>query len=617
MNQTIFKFLKDYGSDEYTINRLLVSSFVEEHKIYNIKNKKIKSLLIKEDELEHGVLTQFIDLIRESNKHYYFEELVEFFEFVISPSDKLVNGAIYTPRDIRKFITEQCFDNLVCDSFCDIKIADISCGCGGFLIDATLEMKSRTNRTFKDIYRDNIFGVDIQGYSIERTEILLSLLAIEQGEDEKEFIFNLLVRDSLEYKWKIENQKINKSGGFDIILGNPPYVCSRNMDESTKKSMLNWSTCSSGHPDLYIPFFQIGFELLKPNGILGFITVNTFTKSLNGRAIRRYFHEKQVNLKIIDFGDEQIFNSRMTYTAICFLINTISNKIYYIPQKRDNLKDSFIYTEHEYEKLDIQKGWYLQNRDFIEEIELIGTKLGDTYNTKSGIATLKNSVYIFKYLKETKDFYFIDDNTKIEKSICKDIVNSNLLVKTDQINSFVEKIIFPYEYDEKGKISVIKEKYFKDNFPNAYQYLLTNKTELTKRDKGKGKDYLNWYAFGRNQSLERSKYKLLFPQLAKEGFQSCISENEDLYFYNGMAAMSDNLEELLILKKIFLTDIFWEYVSSISKHYASNYYSLGRNYIKNFGIYDFTENDKKKLLEIKDKKKLNDFINKKYQLLKK
>jgi len=613
LNKEIFKFLKDYGTDENSINRLLVSSFIYEHKIENIENQKIKNFLIKEDELEYSILLQFIELIQQANKHYYFEELVEFFEFVISPSDKIVNGAIYTPNDIREFITNESFNNLECESFDTIQVADISCGCGGFLIDASLKLKNLTNKSFKNIFKDNIFGVDIQQYSIERTEILLTLLAIKHGEDEKEFKFNLYVEDSLKYNWKEENKKIKKSGGFDIVLGNPPYVCSRNMDESTKIAMKNWSTCSTGHPDLYIPFFQIGYELLKPNGILGYITVNTFIKSLNGRAIREYFHKNKIDLKIIDFEDEQIFNSRMTYTSICFLKNEVSNYLYYVPLRRKQLRNKINYKKHKYDKLDIQKGWYLQNRRLILKLEEIGTKLGDIYTTRSGIATLKNSIYIFKPIKVINDFYYIDKNTKIEKGICKDIINSNLLVKTNQIEKIIEKIIFPYEYDDNNQVYVMSIDKLQNEYPFAYKYLLDNKDVLATRDKGKGKDYKFWYAFGRNQSLERSKYKLLFPQLAKKGFQSHISDDENLYFYNGMAVMSNNKRELQILGKIFLSDVFWTYVSSISKHYASGYYSLGRNYIKNFGIFDFSKIDYNYLINCNSINVLNDFVNKKYE----
>lgn len=187
------------------------------------------------------------------------------------------------------------------------------------------------------------------------------------------------------------------------------------------------------------------------------------------------------------------------------------------------------------------------------------------------------------------------------------------MVKTNKIDNLIEKIIFPYAYDENDQVYTIAEDTLKKNYPHAYKYLLDNRSELETRDKGKGKDYKYWYAFGRNQSLERTNYKLLFPQLAKEGFQSCISTNKDLYFYNRMAVMSNNLEELKVLEKIFMTNIFWKYVTSISKNYASNYYSLGRNYIKDFGIYKFSNKEKQALIEEHDILKINKFIEKKYK----
>lgn len=612
MNKRIFNYLKNYNQEIFPINRLLVSTFLLLKKLEVKKNKGIKELIINEsDKVEYRFLLEFSGLVKNIDKNFCLEELLELFEFVISPSDKLINGAIYTPKNIRKYITNKAFSQKN-ENVNDLKIADISCGCGGFLIDATKLIRNLTKKTFNEIFRDNIFGVDIQKYSIERTQILLSLLAIENGEDEEEFTFNLYAEDSLAFDWKVNNKSIRENGGFDIILGNPPYVCSRNMDEKTKSLMINWSTCKTGHPDLYIPFFQIGYELLKPNGILGYITVNSFIKSVNGRAIREYFKEKRVDLKIIDFEAEQIFTSRMTYTSICFLINKISDSIYYKSLKSTQLEKKFEFEQHKYKDIDNSIGWYINNRNLTKKIESIGTPFGKIYNTKSGIATLKNKVYIFTPIKNDDEYFYIDEETKIEKNICRDIVNSNLLIKTNKIDSFIEQIIFPYEYDKNNQVYVIPEDKLRDNYPCAYNYLKANRIELETRDKGKGKDYKYWYAFGRNQSLERTKYKLLFPQLAKEGFQSCLVDNEDLYFYNGMAAMSNNDEELKLLEKIFLTDIFWIYVKSISKPYASNYFSLGRNYIKNFGIFQFNDKEKEYIVNEKNIIKLKKYISKYY-----
>ena len=576
MNKEILDFLRVYGSNEFEINRLIISAFLVKKNITNITNTKIQSLIIQKEELEYRSLSKFINIININHKSFCFEELLELFEFVISPSDKLVNGAIYTPKNIRQYITKESFELMGDKPLNNIKIADIACGCGGFLIDASKRLKKTIHKTYKEIYKDNIFGVDIQPYSVNRTEILLALLAISEGEDEIEFEFNIYAGDTLEFDW--EDVK------FDVILGNPPYVCSRNMDDKTKELMKAWTTCTTGHPDLYIPFFQIGYELLVKGGVLGYITVNSFINSVNGRAIRNYFEEKNTHLTIIDFGDEQLFKSRMTYTCLCFLQKNEDSGVQYIQQLSKKLipLEKIKFKNEKYQDLNAFKGWNLKDNHFVQKTESRGTRFGDIYDTKSGIATLKNHVYIFKPINEDDRYYYIDEGIPIEKGICKDIVNSNKLDKYNTFNELVEKIIFPYTHDVEDKPKLIDEKTLKKQYPRAYQYLEQNKELLGTRDKGKGK-YQSWYAFGRSQSLDKRKHKLLFPQLVKKGFKTVYSQDENLYFYNGMCAYASK-KELLSLQKIMKTDEFWKYIENKAKRYASGYFGLGRNYLKDFGI---------------------------------
>lgn len=615
MNKLVLNFLKNY-TDINLINRLLVTTFLSLKKKLDIENKLIISLIIQEDVHEESkILHDFLQLLKDINQKFCFEELLELFEFVISPSDKLINGAIYTPKGIRQYLTNQSFNKLNKNSIDKIKIADISCGCGGFLIDASNELHKRTGKSFKKIFKENIFGVDIQEYSIERTEILLSLLAITQGEDEKEFSFNLYHADTLEFDWLNEDKQIKENNGFDLILGNPPYVCSRNMDDKTKELMQNWSTCKTGHPDLYIPFFQIGYELLTDNGILGYITVNTFLHSVNGRAIREYFTEKKVLLTIIDFRDEQIFKSRMTYTCLCFLEKKEADYVSYTYSKEVNLKDInlIIFNEEPYYSLDAQKGWSLKNTSFIKTIESLGTPFQKLYNTKSGIATLKNKVYIFKSVNDDKEYFYMEDGTPIEREICKEVINSNQFNANSDIEKLKEKIIFPYTYDENNQAIIIGEDIFKKKFPKAYEYLLRKRELLSTRDKGNGK-YPVWYAFGRTQSLEKVKHKLFFPQLVKKGFKAILNSDEGLYFYNGMAAYAKTKKDLIILQKLLVSSVAWKYIENKSKHYSSGYFGLGKNYLKDFGVYNFDEKDIQFLLKTQKKEKLNTFIEKKYNM---
>src|SRR5690606_17364435 len=281
-----FKYLSQYSTTPKDVDRLIISAFLEINNLQLQKNKLLKSYSIgKNNKEEYGLLIAFVSAINTETDTFSFEELIELFEFVISPADRIVNGAIYTPFHIRNYIVKEAFEK-VASLMDSIKISDIACGCGGFLFDASIELKKRTGRSYFEIFKHNIFGLDIQEYSINRTKLLLSLLALQSGEDEEVYEFNLFQGDSLDFDWRT---KFDGFIGFDVIIGNPPYVCARNLDEETKEKLKNWEVCKSGNSDLYIPFFQIAIENLTEHGILGFITMNSFFKSLNGRALRDYF----------------------------------------------------------------------------------------------------------------------------------------------------------------------------------------------------------------------------------------------------------------------------------------------------------------------------------------
>jgi adenine-specific DNA-methyltransferase len=605
MKQEVLKFLKSYSFDPKKINRLIVSAFLYSHNILSVKNRNIRELLITKDCEDYVLLTDFLKIQKIST----FEELIEAFEFVISPQDKVVTGAIYTPEYIRNYILDYTFSNY--EDFKDITICDPACGCAGFLFNAAKKIKSYTNRTYFEIFKENIFGLDIQQYSVERSSLLLSLLAIFEGEDEKIFEFNFFEGNALIFDW---SKNILNFKGFDIVVGNPPYVCSRNIDKETKEHLKLWSVCLSGHPDLYIPFFEIGLKILKDNGVLGYITMNTFFKSVNGRALREYFLIKKNIFKLIDFGGEQVFHSKSTYTCLCLIKKTNSDYIEYLKlhSPADLVKLKMSFNRIPYSSLEGSDGWNLQKMEILNKIESIGIPLGKKFKTRNGIATLKNDIFIFDPIREDKNYFYLENGNlyPIEKEICSEIVNSNKFTKIDSVDFIKKKIIFPYHYNNKS-VELIKELDFKKKYPKAYKYLSDKKEILAKRDKGNGK-YENWFAYGRNQSIEKLKYKLFFPHITSNIPNFVINMDENLLFHNGLALISDNEKDLLFMKKIMSSRLFWFYVVNSSKPYGSGYFSLSRNYIKRFGIYDFTENEIDQLINEEDKEKLNDFIDFKY-----
>lgn len=612
MKQQVFKYLSQCSTQPNEVDRLIISAFLNINRITVNKNEFLKSFTIQENEKEeYSTLQKFISILKIEIPKFEFEELIELFEFVVSPSDRVINGAIYTPLNIREYIIKQSFHSKR-NSLETSKVADIASGCGGFLFNASRHLKKETGKTYFEIFRTQIFGLDIQQYSTTRTKLLLTLLALWEGEDKKEFLFNIFTGDALDFNWQ---NTLHKFSGFDIILGNPPYVCSRHLTEETKNKLCKWNVCKSGHPDLYIPFFQIGIENLAIDGVLGFITMNSFFKSLNGRSLREYFQKASLDFKIIDFGTQQIFKSKYTYTCICIIENRKDKSIKYYKSTGSNQlpTNQALFGVVKYSNLDFKKGWNLQNHEIISKIESTGISLGELYKTRNGIATLKNDIYIFNPIREDNDFYYLQNGSvyPIEKGICRDILNSNKLNTTESFSDLKEKVIFPY--DDGIKPQLLKENYIKQNFPHAYNYLENKKTILAGRDNGEG-DYENWFAFGRTQSLEKMKHKLFFPHLAAKTPNYLINSDENLLFYNGLALLGQTRNELLVIKKIMESRLFWFYIQNSSKPYTSGYFSFSSNYIRNFGICNLDKDEIRFVINEQDKSVLDNFFETKYDI---
>ena len=460
----VFQYLKRQSKDTSFINGLFVTAFLKGNGLISRHNSVIAKYVFS-DEADLKRVDEFLAILLSNEKEFSLEVLINLFEFVVSPADKKVDGAVYTPNYIRKTIIDKCFSK-VANCSRNTRIADIACGCGGFLMDAAQKLHQLTKLSYKVILEECVFGVDIQSYSIERSKILLSIAALVDGED-ADFDFKLFAHNALDFDFK---KALSCFYGFDMIVGNPPYVCSRYIPQPIKESMKQWSVCSIGHPDLYIPFFQVAFENLKPNGVLGYITVNSFLKSLNGKALRNFFHESKPLIEILDFRGKQIFKKRSTYTCLFFLRKQESKGVLYAINDEPEYLPSKQQTEIEYCSLDPIKGWTLNRHHEVLVYEQNGIPIKEFCQTRHGIATLSNKTYVFMPSLEDERFYYLqkgDDVFKIERGICRSIVNSNKLNSEAAFSSIVEKVIFPYKSTESGRMSIIEEGTLAEEYPGA------------------------------------------------------------------------------------------------------------------------------------------------------
>ena len=605
MDKKIKKLIAKYSNNEALLIQLVVSAFVRFNHL----------------ELGNGFLSAFVGAINDEleadiellSSQCTLEDVISIFELAIPDAEKTVNGAVYTPKYIRDYIVHQIIHSVE-KPLAECLCADISCGCGAFLYTLAEYIHEHTREQYSNIFK-HLYGVDISATSVNRAKIMLALVALLNGEIILEDSFNLFEGDSLTFDFK-SMPNVANNNGLDIIVGNPPYVRSKHIDKETKKNLPLWNTSKVGNADLYIPFFEIGLTALNENGLLGYITINTFFKSVNARALRNYFADNHLSLSIVDFGQQLVFKKKLAYTCLAFMSKRQSESLLYVKADVADVEAhrNFVYSRINYSSLDNHRGWHLNRNEVLENIRLIenaGESLGDKYVIKNGIATLANDVFIFRPIRSDDNYHYLVREGKeysIEKGICRDIIKPNILKSEDEISEKEEKIISPYDAD----CNVIPENYFVMNYPNAYEYLKDCRDVLDKRDKGEG-DYEAWYAFGRTQAIADSGKKLLFPYMSDLPHFVYTSQ-KDMMVYCGYAIYNESETELLFLKKILESSVFDYYMKNTSKPYSTGYYSYAKNYVKSFGIYPFTEEQKQYLLSLKSKEEIDEYVRNIYQV---
>ena len=234
------------------------------------------------------------------------------------------------------------------DRLKSLRIVDPACGSGVFLIMAFDFMKAeltRVNDKIKDllpkaehfgdlldyvpdseILTDNLFGVDVNEESIEITKLSLWIKTARRGKVLDSLSGSIRVGDSLiedsnfayldhAFTWEAAFPGVFAEGGFDVVLGNPPYVRMEFL-KLLKPYLEKRYEVVSDRADLYCYFYERGLRLLKPGGRLGYISSNTFFKTGSGKPLREYLLKEATIESVVDFGDLQIFEGVTTYPAI-------------------------------------------------------------------------------------------------------------------------------------------------------------------------------------------------------------------------------------------------------------------------------------------------------------
>ena len=232
------------------------------------------------------------------------------------------------------------------DRLATLRVVDPACGSGVFLVMAFDYLKAeyaRVNAKIADLSSDpraagdlfdpdseilsnNLYGVDVNAESVEIAKLSLWIKTARRGKVLDSLSGHLRVGDSLiedsnyayldhGFTWRDAFPDVMAEGGFDIVLGNPPYVRMEFL-RTLKPYLEKRYAVVSDRADLYAYFFERGLTLLKPGGRMGYISSATFFKTGSGRPLRRYLLDEATMETVVDFGDLQVFEGVTTYPAI-------------------------------------------------------------------------------------------------------------------------------------------------------------------------------------------------------------------------------------------------------------------------------------------------------------
>ena len=337
-------------------------------------------------------------------------------DFEIKYSSKKSNERIYS-KNYKKHIE---FWTKYREAVKNIKIVDPACGSGAFLITAFEYLLNYNNYlndkifdltgtkdlfsdTTKEILQNNIFGVDLNKESVEITKLSLWLKTADKNKTLASLENNIkcgnsLIDDAeiageLAFDWEKEFLQVFKNGGFDVVVGNPPYVLCQpsNTEEKILKFYNNFEVANY-KIDLYHLFFEKGIKILNPKGYLGFITPNTYLTNKYTVNLRKLILEKTSINTIIKYN-EIVFTEAGVDVVTILLSNfkIKNNKINILSSKNKTLtvidkKEQEIWENDELKVFNLNKelSIKLENTILLDKI----------YSVTFGLQTKDKSKYV-------------------------------------------------------------------------------------------------------------------------------------------------------------------------------------------------------------------------------
>ena len=561
------------------------------------------------------------------------------------------NGAIPTQEFIADAICKETilrnnYSN--CQDIFSTKVLDPCCGSGVFLLSAyetfaniLMDLASESNQwcvvedekkyltivAKQEIMKNCLYGIDCDPTAVEVTKMSLALKVVDDTDElylseigafgekilqdihnnikigntlvdtdidcnasEVKYIRPLNIRDSA-FK-KVFEEK----GGFDYVIGNPPYVETKHFKAASLKVhdyLHDHYKTFEGKVDLAVLFIERTMGFLNATGRLGMIIQRRWFKTNYGRSARTFIMDGNHLHKLLDIETNALFKGRITYVSVMILTKEKNTSVQYDLIKGD-VSDVQLYFENMPKVDSISSDYFLAPVWAPEQKAVfeIKNKYAQKYGTLGenekidvcdGIQALWKKAYDIVDYQECDDVIIgkngFGEIVKIEKEMVKPVVYNREFLPLREIVPDAYRI-FPYKGDDyKTKISFeeVKEKY-----PLAYRYLKSSKKTITDKVKHNNGEYWHTYTREHNHDSFESA-KIIVPMTTKETYATFVSDrglymdNSNVWFLNYRGSNAKVMKALTMLINSTLFSVF----GKCGANPASNgYYKFNKQFLE-------------------------------------
>jgi mRNA-degrading endonuclease YafQ of YafQ-DinJ toxin-antitoxin module len=572
----------------------------------------------------HKVIRALYFGVEERQSKYMFDEIPgdlfgsiyeQYLGTILSGTEKRVKleggtgkrkkmGIYYTPSYIVDYIVKNTVGEYIKDKDIDeilkVKIVDPACGSGSFLVrafqefcDKIEELLKKNNKSEKPTFKEYkgrlnlaqkitillncIYGVDLDEKAVELAGLRLLLRILDgEGQETKKLLLphlennikcgNSLIDDSKivgdkAFNWNAQFPEVFRQGGFNIVIGNPPYV---SIDPKLKKiSSLEFNFIKEkyktfmGQTDLYIFFYELGHRLLDKQGILSFISKNRWMNSPMYKNYRIFLSDK--NIKVIDFDEAFIFEGVGTTTNIIFIKKNLEPNVEYYLFDNSDLENVLNFEHYQiFKNKKVNKEeWNIFSDDIIDKVKREGE-----FILYGGSGHKITPSKFFLLLKDKENY--IPENKEIREKIQS--LNLNDFEKTF-VKKFVSSGDLFHYYMKEGRYIIYPENLDLKKTPNLKRYF----EKIREQEYG-----IRWYEYHggkgyRNINLIKNDEKIICPSrmYLNRGPSFNLVGDDFQIGMDGNAIKTKKETSMKYILGILNSKLMWYFYRKNFKRYAS------------------------------------------------